>query len=44
MNDPELPTSQEEKAIARLIENDVDFATEQKHIHEIERGSNDETE
>lgn len=34
---PELPTPQEEKEIARITETDIDFAIEQKHIHEIEK-------
>lgn len=36
---PELPTPQEEKQIAELIETDIDHAIEQKHIHEIEKAN-----
>lgn len=32
---PDLISKEEEKQIAEMIETNIDFATEQKHIHEI---------
>lgn len=32
---PEWPSPVEEKQIAEMIETNIDFATEQKHIHEV---------
>lgn len=35
MQPPELPTAQEERQIAQMIEVDIDISTERKHAHEI---------
>ena len=37
MQPPELPTPAEEKAIAEMIETDIDHAIEVKHVHEVEQ-------
>lgn len=37
MRPPELFTPEEEKAIAQMIETDIDHALEQTHPHEVER-------
>lgn len=34
-NSPELPSKEEEKAIAEIVETTVDFMIEQEHAHEI---------
>lgn len=36
INSPELPTPEEEKKIAEMIEADIDFSIEQKHTHEVD--------
>lgn len=32
---PDFPTPEEERAIAAMIETDIDFSVENRHIHEV---------
>jgi len=34
-NPPDLLTAEEEKQLAQIVETNIDFATEQSHVHEV---------